>query len=163
MLNGIYALSKQFERATAWLAGLAGLILIAMSIMTVISVAGRYTMSMPVRGDTEIIQMFTAVVVSFSFPFCQMRYGNVIVDVFTANASQKFKNRVDSVGDLLLAILMAALAVQAFKGGMDAGKYGNESMMLRMKESWFYYSISFGCGMTAIAGFLTPFTRIKRA
>lgn len=145
-----------YERATLWLALLGGLVLTLMALSTVISVAGRYFFSSPITGDTEIVQMFTAVVVSLSMPFCQMRLGNVIVDVLTASAPKKFRLIMDIIGSLLLGGLFAILAMQAFDGGASAAKYGNETMMLRMMEWWFYYTIGFGFALTAIAGFIKP-------
>lgn len=147
-----------YERATLWLALLGGVVLTLMALSTVISVAGRYFISSPIIGDTEIVQMFTAVVVALSLPYCQMRLGNVIVDVLTSSAPKKFRLVMDIIGSLLLGGLFAILAVQAYEGGMSAAKYGNETMMLRMMEWWFYYTIAFGFALTAVAGFIKPIT-----
>lgn len=145
----------RFEALSYYLAVVAGVVLVLMAAMTFISVVGRYFFSAPITGDTEIIQMFTAVVVALSFPYCQIKHGNVIVDVFTMKASPHFKHTLDRVGSIIMCALFGVLAIQAFKGGYDAGKYNNETMMLRMKESWFYMTISFGCALTSIASLIT--------
>lgn len=156
-LSWLRSFAKYFDKLTHDLAVIGGVLLVCMALMTVISVAGRYFFSEPITGDTEIIQMFTAVVVSLSLPYCQIRYGNVIVDVFTAAAPTQVKKLLDRIGSILLCILFAILAIQAYKGGADAGKYNNETMMLRLKESWFYMTISFGCALTSIAAIITFF------
>ncbi len=150
------SLVDYYERATLWLALLSGLILTVMAFTTVTSVAGRYFFSSPINGDTEIVQMFTAVVVALALPYCQMRLGNVIVDVLTASAPARVRLFLDVVGSLLLGILFYFLAVQAYDGGLAAQRYSNETMMLRMKEWWFYMTISFGFTLTSIAGFIKP-------
>ncbi|HSG03315.1 MAG TPA: TRAP transporter small permease [Marinobacterium sp.] len=127
-----------------------------MAITTVLSVAGRYFFSAPIQGDTEIVQMFTAVVVALCLPYCQMRLGNVIVDVLTASAPRAFRMTMDIIGSLLLGGLFAILAYYTYDGGLAAAKYGNETMMLRMKEWYFYQTIAFGFLLTAIAGFAKP-------
>ena len=123
-----------YEQATMWLALLGGVVLTLMAITTVVSVGGRYFFSSPIQGDTEIVQMFTAVVVALSLPYCQMRLGNVIVDVLTASAPKLFRLTMDIIGSLLLGGLFAILAYYTFDGGMAAAKYGNETMMLRRPE-----------------------------
>lgn len=145
-----------FEQVTKWLALLGGSILALMSVMTVVSVAGRYFFASPILGDNELVQMGTAVVVALVLPYCQMRFGNVIVDVLTANASERFKLTMDILGSLVLGTLFLILAMKSFDGGLSAQEYDNETMMLRMKEWWFYQTITFGFAATAIAGFVKP-------
>ena len=149
-----------YEQATMWLTLLGGAVLTLMAITTVVSVAGRYFFSSPVQGDTEIVQMFTAVVVALCLPYCQMRLGNVIVDVLTSSAPKLFRLTMDIIGSLLLGTLFAILAYYTYDGGLSAAKYGNETMMLRMKEWPFYDTISFGFLLTAIAGFVKPMALI---
>lgn len=147
---------SHYEQATMWLALLGGAVLTLMAFTTVVSVAGRYFFSAPIQGDTEIVQMFTAVVVALCLPYCQMRLGNVIVDVLTASAPRTFRLVMDILGSLLLGGLFAILAYYTYEGGLAAAKYGNETMMLRMKEWYFYDTIAFGFLLTAIAGFTKP-------
>lgn len=145
-----------YEQATMWLALLGGAVLTLMAITTVVSVGGRYFFSAPIQGDTEIVQMFTAVVVALCLPYCQMKFGNVIVDVLTASAPKFLRLTMDVIGSLLLGGLFAILAYYTYDGGLAAAKYGNETMMLRMKEWYFYDTIAFGFILTAIAGLVKP-------
>ena len=43
-------------------------------------------------------------------PWCQVRRGNIIVDFFTAGASEATRERLDRFGRLLLALVMALMA-----------------------------------------------------
>lgn len=145
-----------YERFTLWLALLSGFILTAMALTTVVSVGGRYLFNTPISGDTEIIQMLTAVVIALAMPYCHMRLGNVIVDVFTTRAPVKVRLSLDIIGSMLLAALFLILAMQSYEGGLSAYKYHNETMMLRLKEWWFYMTIALGFSLTSIAGFIKP-------
>lgn len=154
-----------FERLTEKLAIIGGFILVSMSVSTVVSVLGRYFFDSPIVGDSEIVKMLTGVAVSLSLPYCHMRYGNVIVDVFTAGASTRFKAVLDCAGSLLLATFALLLAWQTAVGGLDVYSSGNETMMLRLKEWWFYIFIAGGLFMLSIAGFIITwrhFTLIKK-
>jgi C4-dicarboxylate transporter, DctQ subunit len=144
----------RFESFCRKLAILAGFALFLMSIITVISVMGRYFFDAPIVGDSEIVKMLTGIAVSLCLPYCHMRYGNVIVDVFTAHSSTVFKSSLDLIGSILLALLALLLAWQTSVGALDAYNYDNESMMLRIKEWWFYVVIAGGLYMLSIAGFI---------
>jgi C4-dicarboxylate transporter, DctQ subunit len=159
------AFGALFESFSKKLAIIAGFVLVLMSIITVISVTGRYFFDSPIVGDSEIVKLLTGVAVSLCLPYCHMRYGNVIVDVFTAHSSPGFKASLDFTGSILLAVLALLLAWQTSVGGVDAYNYDNETMMLRLKEWWFYGIIAVGLYMLSIAGFIIAarqFTLIKK-
>lgn len=154
------AFGHRYEQLCKGLALVAGLMLVFMSLVTVISVLGRYFFDTPITGDSEIVQMLTGAVVSLSLPYCHMRYGNVIVDVFTAHTSVRFKSALDLIGSLLLGVLALLLAWQTTDGAIDAFKYANETMMLRLKEWWFYATIALGLYLLGIAGFIVAWRHI---
>jgi TRAP-type C4-dicarboxylate transport system permease small subunit len=160
-VDSLKALGNAYHAFAKWLAILGGLVLVGMSTITVISVAGRYLFSSPIVGDSEITQMFTAVAVALSLPYCHLRNGNVLVDVFTANLNPRHIIKLDFIGSALLSVLLAVLAYYAYLGGLDAMRYGNETMMLRMKEWWFYLTIAFGCGLTSVAGIVVCLRQIN--
>jgi C4-dicarboxylate transporter, DctQ subunit len=159
------AFGALFEAFTKKLAVVGGIVLVLMSISTVISVMGRYFFNAPIVGDSEIVKMLTGVAVSLCLPYCHMRHGNVIVDVFTAHSPDRVKSTLDFIGSLLLAVLALLLAWQTSNGAVDAYNYDNESMMLRLKEWWFYIIIAGGLYMLSIAGFIIAwrqFTSIRK-
>lgn len=158
--DGKIVFGTRYEQFCKILALVAGLILVFMSLATVASVLGRYFFDSPITGDSEIVQMLTGVVVSLSLPYCHLRYGNVIVDVFTTSAPLRFKATLDIIGSLLLTILAFLLAWQTTLGSMDAYQYGNETMMLRMKEWWFYSIIASGLYLLGIAGLIVTWRHI---
>jgi C4-dicarboxylate transporter, DctQ subunit len=154
-----------FEIFCKKLAIIGGVVLVLMSISTFISVMGRYFFDSPIVGDSEIVKMLTGVAVSLCLPYCHMRYGNVIVDVFTVHSPGRFKATLDLIGSLMLAVLALLLAWQTCLGAVDAYNYDNETMMLRLKEWWFYIIIAGGLFMLSIAGFVVSwrhFTTIKK-
>jgi TRAP-type C4-dicarboxylate transport system permease small subunit len=72
-------------------------------------------------------------------PWCQARRGNIIVDFFTARASESTNARLDRLGAFLLAVCMALLAWRTGIGGLNAWKSGSGSMMLGFPE-WVVYA-----------------------
>jgi TRAP-type C4-dicarboxylate transport system permease small subunit len=71
-------------------------------------------------------------------PWCQIKRGNIIVDFFTAKAHAMVNERLDRLGDLLLALVFALLAWRTTLGGLNAYATGSSSMMMGLPE-WIVY------------------------
>jgi TRAP-type C4-dicarboxylate transport system permease small subunit len=105
----------------------------------VVSVVGRAAFGRPILGDVELVQFGIALAISLGLPWCQLRRGNIIVDFFTARASQRTRSRLDRIGALLLALVMALMSWRATIGGLNAWQSQSGSMMLGFPE-WIVYS-----------------------
>ena len=69
------------------LALLGGVVLVAMTLVTVVSIIGRAMISFgfgPVPGDYELIEAGAAFAVFAFLPWCQLMRGHATVDVFTS-------------------------------------------------------------------------------
>lgn len=116
----------------------AGVTLTTMAMLSLVSVVGRAAFSYPILGDYELVQLFSAVAVSMSLPFCQMVRGHVIVDFFTTRCSAKFNKFLDLCANLLLAIGAFTFAWRMILGTMDIIKTGDASMLLDL-PTWYGY------------------------
>jgi len=111
---------------------LGGLMMSAITVMTVISVLGRYLISMPISGDFELVTMGTAISVFLFLPYCHLRRGNVVVDVFLSWAPRKVQTFFDGISGLLLASIAAMLAWRMIYGGLDMYQYNEVSYILAL-------------------------------
>ncbi len=85
-----------------------GFILIALSIMTVISVVGRYLTGFglgPIKGDFEMVEMGCAVAIFSFLPLAQMKRAHVTVDIFISVLPARIKCLLGLVGDILIAVV----------------------------------------------------------
>lgn len=115
-----------------------GLMLAAMALMMVFSIARRAVDGTPVQGDFELVQYATAITVSMFLPFCQMVRGHIIVDFFTMNVSRGVRAALDAFAGLLLA---AAAFLVAWRLGVGLGELrtnGDSSMILGV-PTWYAY------------------------
>lgn len=144
-----------FERLCRALALLGGLVLLAMALLTASSVLGRYLFGAPIPGDAELVALLTAIAVSLFLPYCQLRHGNVIVDVFTADAGPAIRGWLDALGSLLLFAMAATLSWRLGVGGLDLARSGNESMMLRLPTWWGFVIVVPCLALTAAAALVT--------
>lgn len=129
--------------------------LLAMALLTVVSVLGRYLFGAPIPGDVELVAVLTAIAVSLFLPYCQLRHGNVIVDVFTANARPTVRGWLDTAGSLLLFAMAATLSWRLGVGGLDLARSGDESMMLRLPTWWGFVIVVPCFALTAAAALVT--------
>ncbi len=117
---------------------LAGILLTAITVMTCVSLIGRNTVGITLAGDFELTGVAAGAAIALFLPWCQIRRGNIIVDFFTAKASERTNDMLDRFGALLLAAAMALLAWRTALGGLDAFRTQSGTMMLGFPE-WIVY------------------------
>ncbi|MGH6945793.1 MAG: TRAP transporter small permease [Kiloniellales bacterium] len=107
-----------------------GLLMVAISIMVVASVLGRWLFLTPIPGDFEMVAMGTAIAVFLFLPYCHLVRGNVIVDLFLSGAPRRVQVFFDIVGALVLGTIAGALAWRMVLGGFDMHHYHETTLIL---------------------------------
>ena len=130
--------TRWVERISLWFAFIGGMLLMLLAVMTVVSVLGRKVFDQPVPGDVEITQYVIAVAISAFFPYCLFSGGNLIVDFFTANASERTRRILDAIGALTLAFAMGLFAWRTVVGTISVKNSGETSMVISMPLWWTY-------------------------
>ena len=141
------AIGRLLGRVTRALAVAGGVLLLAMTFVTVASVAGRTLFARPVPGDFELVELGAAVAVFAFLPYCQLRGGNVIVDFFTVKAGRRARVLMDAFGALLYAAIAALLAWRLALGGLDMHAVGEETMVLAVPVWWAFLPIVVSAGL----------------
>lgn len=121
---------RRLEQLCDVSAAIGVLVLVAVALMTTVSVMGRAFFSHPILGDVELVQLGVAVVVACFLPYTQYQRANIIVDFFTTNASAKAQLCMDGLGTLLYTITMALVTWRVAVGGMDIYAAQERSMLM---------------------------------
>ncbi len=151
-------MERGFDRLAKGFAILAGVVVVAITLITTWSIVGRAFFSSPLLGDTEIVEFGMAVVVACCLPLCQWRGDNIIVDFFTAKASPQAQARMDRFGALLVGVMMALIAWRTGVGAIDQQRSGSVTMLLQWPE-WIAYTVmTVPLAITAAMGFHTGLT-----
>jgi TRAP-type C4-dicarboxylate transport system permease small subunit len=132
---------------------LAGLLMVFITLMTVTSVIGRDFFGKAITGDFELSGAACGAAVGLFMPWCQYKRGNIIVDFFTAKASESTQSMLDRAGALVLGIVMAVLAWRTTLGGISAFNSNSGTMMLGFPEWMVYSAIVPGIALTALIAF----------
>ena len=100
----------------------AGILLILMATMTVISVIGRAWFDSPIEGDVKLVQLGIAVCISACLPYAQFHRSNTTVDSLTPRASRQPPARLDLGGTLCYSLVLAVMAWRVAAGGYAVGR-----------------------------------------
>lgn len=117
----------------------AGLLLTVITLMTCVSLLGRNTIGATIVGDFELSAAAAGAAVALFLPWCQLRRGNIIVDFFTTRASDRTNERLDRLGALLYALVLALMTWRTFLGGLNAWRTQSGTMMIGLPE-WIVYA-----------------------
>ena len=90
-------------------------------------------------GDFELTGVATGAAIALFMPMCQFKKANIIVDFFTAKASEATTTQLDRLGALFMAAAFALLTWRTYLGGMNAWTSQSGSMMLGFPE-WIVYA-----------------------
>ena len=110
-----------FRRIALWFALAGGAAACGLALLTVVSIVMRATLSRPIQGDVELMQMGIALCISLFLPWCQLQRANIIVDFFTQKLPQRpqrcrcrsrsLQERLNADDDNVVAVAAAAVAV----------------------------------------------------
>jgi TRAP-type C4-dicarboxylate transport system permease small subunit len=118
---------------------LSGALLTFITLMTCYSLIGRNTTGQTIVGDFELTGVATGAAIALFMPLCQLKKANIIVDFFTAKASESTIIQLDRLGALFMAATFSLLAWRTYLGGMNAWVSQSGSMMLGFPE-WIVYA-----------------------
>ena len=122
------ALSRVFAVA-------GGLILTALTVLSVGSIAARTVVGKPLPGDFELVELGCGIAVFAFLPYCHLKSGNVIVDFFTLKASEALKRLLDLAGHAVYLGIAVLLLWRMVLGGLDR-LHSHESTMILAVPLW---------------------------
>jgi TRAP-type C4-dicarboxylate transport system permease small subunit len=139
-----------FKRIAIWFAVAGGVAASALALMTVASVVLRATVSRPIPGDVELMQMGIALCISLCLPWCQLQRCNIIVDFFTDKLPQRSTRALDGMGSLLLAVMCCLLSLRTAAGALAVQEAGETTMIIGLPMWWAYAMLAPGLMLTAL-------------
>ncbi|MCK0769590.1 MULTISPECIES: TRAP transporter small permease [Chromohalobacter] len=130
---------------------IGGLIVAALSLMTVASILGRWISSLPlvsdiavlswigpVTGDYEMVEMGTAIAVFLFLPYCHLRGGHVTVDLLVMRAPLGVQRFLAVLAEALFLVVSCLMTWRLYHGLLDKHRYMETSMLLGIPLWWGY-------------------------
>ena len=165
---------------------IGGLVLLALVILTCLSVLGRGLNTLghagwlisitpgvadaliatgvgPINGDFELVEAGIAFAIFAFLPICQLYGGHATVDVFTRMLGTGSNRLIQAFWEIVLALAILLLSWRLFEGLL--GKYGNgETTFLLQFPIWWAYGASFVASViAALVSLYCAFARIAEA
>lgn len=130
----------------------SGMIMLALMILTVIDVVGRYLFNRPIRGTFELAEFALVLIVFLALGYAQHNEDHVVIDLLYT----RFPKAIQSVVYLLSTVIsLAVISLMAWRlylysGRMAAGNY--TTAVLRIPLSPLVLMSAFGavCFILAI-------------
>ncbi len=141
---------KLLENLAKFCAVLAGVLLTFITLMTCISIVGRETIGKTISGDFELSGVAAGAAIALFMPWCQFKRGNIMVDFFTAKASETTQNNLERFGAFLLAAVMALVTWRTALGGLNAYSSNSGTMLLGFPEYVVYCAMVPPLALTAL-------------
>lgn len=127
------------EALARWLAYFGGAILVALALVTLASIMGRWINTGPIRsiaGDYELVENGVGIAVFAFLPWCQLNRGHVTVDIFTGNLPARGRSFTALIGDLLIAIVAFVLMWRFYLGFGEKFPYFSDQWRDRLSMGY---------------------------
>ena len=147
MIAFIYRLSR-------WSAIVGGIVLVAITLMIVVSISGRALIGLglgPVPGDFELVEMGTAVAVLFFLPWTYLKGGHATVDLLYMHLPAWAKRAVVMVSDLLMLAVWLIMTWKLYEGMVEKKQYMETTSILAMPLWWAYAACLVGAVIGCLA------------
>jgi len=152
-----------------------GLIIAALSLMTVASIVGRWASSLPlisdmaalswigpVTGDYEMVEMGTAIAVFLFLPYCHLRGGHVTVDILVMRAPRCVQYLLAFVAEVLFLVVAGVMTWRLYHGLLDKQRYMETSMLLGIPLWWGYVGGIIGFALLTLVCLYRAFSTVSR-
>ncbi|MDF1794834.1 MAG: TRAP transporter small permease [Thalassobaculaceae bacterium] len=118
-----------------------GLLLLAVTVLVVLSVSGRalvWAGLAPIPGDFELVEAATALAVFCFMPWCQVRRAHVSVDAFVNFLGPRVDAVLSIVFNILMTIVAGFILWRLWAGMQDKMQYNETTFILQFPVWWGY-------------------------
>lgn len=134
-------MSKLVYRTSRLLAWFGAFVLVLISAMTVVSIVGRalaFAGLGPVPGDFELVEAGTALAVFCFLPWCHLKGGHALVDLFWSKYPPAMQRVLAALSDALMLVVWLLLVWRMGIATHDYHGNGEVSFILQMPVWWGY-------------------------
>ncbi len=154
-------------RARRWLrlatAVLCGAFLVALTLVTVADVIGRYLLSSPLPGAAEYTEILLMAIVFMGLPAVCLDDGHISVDLLTASLKGMAAKVQLNLGRLLVSVVLGLVSWQLWKHGAQLESYNEVTVYLRKPLGPFAKATAVIAGISAIITFVMAVLRLPKS
>ncbi len=145
---------------------LGGLVLIALIVLSVLSISGRALVPIgltPIPGDFELVEAGTAFAVFCFLPWCQLQGGHVTVDILKDALGPRMDGLLAALFNLMMTMTAIFILWRTYAGMHDKMRYNEVTFILQF-PAWWGYALCLPLAALFVAvGAFTVWRSIARA
>jgi len=131
-------------------AAVAGVVLVALMLLTVADVVGRYFFNAPLNGVFDLTQFAVLIMTFLSFAYCGFRGAHVMIELLYDRIPKGAQLVCRRASNAVGAVLFAVIAWRAIIQSYDVREFNETSQLLTIPFWPFYYVVAFGAGLFAL-------------
>ncbi|MEP0943322.1 MAG: TRAP transporter small permease [Rhizobiaceae bacterium] len=166
------------------LAIVGGLVLIAIVVLTCLSVIGRIFNGIghadfvanylpilgpffkafgPINGDYELVEAGIALAIFLFLPWCQLNRGHATVELFTAKFPASFNRWLSLFWEVVFAATILLITWRLYVGMTDKMRYGETTFLLQMPVWWAFAACSLAAILASLVAIYSTYLRAREA
>ncbi|MBW7850025.1 MAG: TRAP transporter small permease [Rhodospirillales bacterium] len=132
---------RVLETVTVGFALFGGFVLVGFMAISVGSIVSRAFFGSPLLGDFEITERGSAIAVFTVLPYCHLKGGHVVVDMFVGMVPQALRRWLALASEAAFAVVAGVLTWRLAIGGYELHIYNDQSMMLQIPTWWVFVPV----------------------
>ncbi len=132
-----------------FLQGLSAFTLLALMMITVVDVVGRYVFNHPLTGSTELTEIAVGIVVFSVFPIITWRNEQVVVDILDGFVPPRLHFIRTVLFNLIISGSLLYLGQRIWVLGQRSLSYEEVTEYLGIPSGWMMLFIAISCWLTA--------------
>ena len=128
---------------------LAGLVLVALMLLTTADVAGRYFFNSPITGVFDVTHFAVLIMVFLGLAYCGFQGGHVAIDILYNQLSRPIAVILNRIVNLIGCILFGLIAWRSLVQSADVKEFNEASQLVLIPFYPFYYILALGAALFA--------------
>lgn len=141
MLNVVFEKISGFSK---YLSYGAGMVLVAMMLLTTADVAGRYLFNTPIMGVFELTEFMMVCLVFCSLAYTQSKKAHVAVDILTTMIPPKGQRAIEFINCLISFCILALITWKSIERGFEVMASKDSSAILQIPVYPFMFLVALG-------------------
>ncbi|MDC0033687.1 TRAP transporter small permease [Alphaproteobacteria bacterium] len=143
-------LESMIGRSVRYLAIIGGVTLLCLMLLTVYAVIMRYAFNSPLLWALDYARVGLVVVTFMGLAYCGWTGGHIAVDFIGSFVPPTVLNISDTIIRLACAALIALMAWQGLRQGLDALEMGEGTNEVEIPLFPFFLVVACGCGAYSV-------------
>lgn len=144
-----HKVARATDFVTTIAAYVAGVVLLALMLLTTADVAGRYFFNAPLNGVFDLTHFAVSIMTFLGLSYCGYRGGHVVIELLYEKLPMVARGVLNRVINLVGCVLFGVIAWRTAVQSIDVRDMGEASQLMEIPFFPLYWLVAFGCALFA--------------